>query len=107
VLASLRWLPNDIVAVGSSGWDRWQGGNSISRGADPLLVWLSPDGARSAQRVIQLSDGTRHFNLFDLTVTDHAIIAHGFSDAPLTHSGDGGNTAARTFGPLRVRIDRP
>ena len=107
VLASLRWLPNDIVAVGSSGWDRWQGGNSISRGADPLLVWLSPDGGRSAQRVVQLSDGTRHFNLFDLTVTDHAIIAHGFSDAPLTHSGDGGNTAARTFGPLRVRIDRP
>ena len=107
VLASLRWLPNDIVAVGSSGWDRWQGGNSISRGADPLLVWLSPDGASAASRTIPMTDGTRHFNLFDLTVTDHAIIAHGFSDAPLTHSGDGGNTAARTFGPLRVRLDRP
>jgi hypothetical protein len=106
VLASLRWLPNDIVAVGSSGWDRWQGGNSISRGADPLLVWLSPDGARAASRTIPMSDGSRHFNLFDLTVTDHAVIAHGFSDAPMTHSADGGNTAARTFGPLRVRLDR-
>jgi hypothetical protein len=107
VLASLRWLPNDIVAVGSSGWDRWQGGNSISRGADPLLVWLSPDGARAASRTIPLTDGARHFNLFDVAVTDHAIVAHGFSDAPLTHSGDGGNTAARTFGPLRLRLDRP
>jgi len=107
VLASLRWLPNDIVAVGSSGWDRWQGGNSISRGADPLLAWLSPDGTRAASRTLAMSDGSRHFNLFDVTVTDHAVIAHGFSDAPLTHSGDGGNTAARTFGPLRVRLDRP
>jgi hypothetical protein len=107
VLAALHWLPNDIVAVGSSGWDRWQGGNSISRGADPLLVWMSPDGARAASRTIPMSDGARHFNLFDVAVTDRAIVAHGFSDAPMTHSGDGGNTAARTFGPLRVRIDRP
>ena len=107
VLAALRWLPDDIVAVGSSGWDRWQGGNSISRGADPLIVWLSPDGARAASRTMPLSDGGRHFNLFDVTVTDRSIVAHGFSDAPMTHSGDGGNTAARTFGPLRVRLDRP
>ena len=107
VLAALRWLPDDIVAVGSSGWDRWQGGNSISRGADPLIVWLSPDGARAASRVMPMSDGGRHFNLFDVTVTDRSIVAHGFSDAPMTHSGDGGNTAARTFGPLRVRLDRP
>ena len=70
VLAALRWLPDDIVAVGSSGWDRWQGGNSISRGADPLIVWLSPDGARAAARTMPLSDGARHFNLFDVTVTD-------------------------------------
>ena len=100
-----RWLPDDIVAVGSSGWDRWQGGNSISRGADPLIVWLSPDGApRRAHDATD--DGGRHFNLFDVTVTDRSIVANGFSDAPMTHSGDGGNTAARTFGPLRVRLDR-
>jgi len=107
VLAALRWLPDDIVAVGSSGWDRWQGGNSISRGADPLLAWMSPDGTRAASRVIPLSNGTRHFNLFDVAVTDRSIVAHGFSDAPMTHSADGGNNAARTFGPLRVRLDRP
>jgi hypothetical protein len=106
VLAALRWLPDDIVAVGSAGFDRWQGGNSISRGADPLLVWMSPDGTRAATRVHPMSDGARHFNLFDVAVTPGAIIAHGFSDAPMTHSGDGNNTAARTFGPLRVRLER-
>ncbi len=106
VLAALRWLPDDIVAVGSSGWDRWQGGNSISRGADPLIVWMSPDGARAATRVLPLSNGSRHFNLHDVLVLDGAIVAHGFSDAPMTHSGDGGNTAARTFGPLRIRLPR-
>ena len=61
--------------------------------------------------MIPMSDGARHFNLFDVAVLDGAggqsIVAHGFSDAPLTHSGDGGNTAARTFGPLRLRLDRP
>jgi hypothetical protein len=106
VLAALRWLPGEIVAVGSAGWDRWQGGNSISRGADPLLVWMSPDATRATTRVVPMTGGLRHFNLFDLAVTDDAIIAHGFSDAPMTHSGDGGNTAARTFGPLRLRLDR-
>ena len=72
MLAALRWLPDDIVAVGSSGWDRWQGGNSISRGADPLIVWLSPDGARAASRVMPLSDGGRHFNLFDVDASPTA-----------------------------------
>jgi hypothetical protein len=54
-----------------------------------------------------MSDGTRHFNLFDALVVGDSVVAHGFSDAPMTHSADGGNTAARTFGPLRVRLDRP
>jgi hypothetical protein len=40
-------------------------------------------------------------------VVDRAIVAHGFSDAPMTHSADGGNNAARTFGPLRLRLDEP
>jgi len=105
VLAAMRWLPTGIVAVGSAGFDRWQGGNSISRGADPLVVWLSADGTRAVSRVIPLGDGSRHFNLFDVVVVDHTIVAHGFSDAPMTHSGDGNNVAARTFGPLRVRLD--
>ena len=64
-------------------------------------------GARAVSRVIPLGDGSRHFNLFDVTVVDRAIVAHGFSDAPMTHSGDGNNTAARMFGPLRIRLDLP
>jgi hypothetical protein len=107
VLAALRWLAGGIVAVGSSGWDRWQGGNSISRGADPLIAWLSPDVSDAGTRLFSMSDGTRHFNLFDVAIVDGAVVAHGFSDAPMTHSADGGNTAARTFGPLRIRLDLP
>jgi hypothetical protein len=104
VLASLRSTDSGYLAAGSSGWDRWQGGMSVSRGADPLLVWLSPDAADFAQRTEALSDGSRHFTLHDLVASDGTIEAYGFSDGPMTHSADGGNTAARTFGPLVVRV---
>jgi hypothetical protein len=104
VLSAMTWTSDGIVAVGSAGWDRWQGGQSISRGADPLIVWLSADGTRAASRVIGKTDGSRHFNLHGVAVIDGSLVAHGFSDAPMTHSGDGGNTAARTFGPLRIRL---
>src|SRR4051812_25900198 len=49
VLAGMRWLDQGIVAVGAAGWDRWQGGMSISRGSDPLFAFFSQDGASSAQ----------------------------------------------------------
>ena len=107
VLAALRFTPAGIVAVGSAGWDRWQGGMSISRGSDPLVVFLSPDGRRAAERVFPMSDGARHFNLHDVTVLDGSILAHGFSDAPMTHSADGGNEPARTFGAPLLRILSP
>jgi len=107
VLAALRITPDGIVAVGSAGWDRWQGGMSISRGADPLLAWLSLDGTRATTRVLEMTDGSRHFNLHDVVVTGGRIVAHGFSDAPMTHSADGGNDAARTFGPLRLELTPP
>jgi hypothetical protein len=54
-----------------------------------------------------MSDGSRHFNLHDVKVTGDAIVAQGFSDAPMTHSADGGHTEARTFGPLRIRLTPP
>lgn len=106
VLASLRLGDAGAVAVGTAGWDRWQGGMSISRGGDPLVAWLAPDGSDAASRVLPLSDGSRHFNLHDLAVADGAVFAHGFSDAPLTHSADGGD-AARTFGALRIVLKTP
>jgi hypothetical protein len=104
VLAGMRWTTGGIVAVGAAGWDRWQGGMSISRGSDPLVAWLSDDGARAAARVVPLSRGSRHFNLHDVALAGDAILGFGFSDAPMTHSADGGNDAARTFGPLRIRL---
>jgi hypothetical protein len=107
VLANLRWLPNGIVAVGSVGWDRWQGGMSISKGADPAFVWFPSDGSAPSVRSLALSDGARHFNLHDVVVLDQDIIGYGFSDAPMTHSADGNNTAARTFGSLQVRLAAP
>jgi hypothetical protein len=107
VLAAMRWTANGIVAVGSAGFDRGTGGMSIFRGADPLFVWLSPDGMQSATRVIPLSDGSRHYHLHDVTIEDQTLVGLGFSDAPMTHSADGNNTAARTFGPLRIRLSAP
>ncbi len=110
VLAGMRWTADGIVAVGAAGWDRWQGGMSITRGADPLFVWLSADGSDSAARVVPLSDHTRHFSLHDLVLHRDAIVGYGFADAPMTHSADsahGDNTPARTFGPLRIELSAP
>ena len=104
VLAAMRWTAQGIVAVGSAGWDRGSGGMSIFRGADPLFVWLSPDGTQSATRIVPLSGGDRHFTLHDVAVFDQAVTGYGFSDAPMTHSADGNNNLARTFGPLQVRL---
>jgi len=104
VLAALRWTAQGIVAVGAAGWDRWQGGMSISRGADPLFAWLGPDGTEPVTRVIALSNGSRHFNLHDVAVVGDTVVGYGFSDAPMTHSGDGNKNAERTFGPLVVRL---
>ncbi|HEY5962118.1 MAG TPA: hypothetical protein VIV60_36430, partial [Polyangiaceae bacterium] len=107
VLASLHTTTSGLVAVGSSGWDRWQGGMSISRGADPLFVWVSRDMTRASVRSFSMSDGTRHFTLHDVAVTANAIIGYGFADAPMTHSGDGDNASARTFGGLQIRLSSP
>jgi len=105
VLSGMRWLAGGIVAVGAAGWDRWQGGMSISRGASPIFAWLSQDGSDARLRLIPLSDGSRHWNLHDVIEQNGHIVGYGFSDAPMTHSADGGNTAARTFGTLRIELD--
>lgn len=104
VLAALRWTERGLVAVGSSDWDRWQGGMSISRGAKPVIVWLSSDATRWSQRLISIGSGERHWNLHDVAVRDRELVGYGFSDAPMTHSADGVGSVARTFGPLQVRL---
>lgn len=104
-LAAMRWLDTGIVAVGAAGWDRWQGGMSISRGGSPFFAWLSQDGEDARARLLPLSDGVRHWNLHDVTVQPGQVVGYGFSDAPMTHSADGNNTAERTFGTLRLELD--
>lgn len=105
VLAGMRWTDSGIVAVGAADWDRWQGGMSISRGANPFFAWLSQDGSDARARSIPLSNGSRHWNLHDVTVQAGEIVGYGFSDAPMTHSADGNNTAERTFGALRIELE--
>jgi hypothetical protein len=104
VLVGMRWLDDGIVAVGAADWDRWQGGMSISRGASPFFAWLSHDGKDARVRPIPLSNGSRHFNLHDVIEQRGRIIGYGFSDAPMTHSADGNDTAARTFGTLQIEL---
>jgi len=105
VLAGMRWLATGIVAVGAAGWDRWQGGMSITRGASPCFAWFSNDGSDARSRVIPLSDGARHWNLHDVELQSGHIVGYGFADAPMTHSADGGNTGQRTFGSLQVELE--
>jgi len=105
VLAGLRWADTGIVAVGAAGWDRWQGGMSITRGSSPFFAWLSQDGADARSRLIPLSDGSRHWNLHDVLVRPSQIVGYGFADAPMTHSADGGKTEQRSFGALRIELD--
>ena len=103
VLAALRPTTTGFVAVGSSGWDRWQGGMSISRGADPLFAWVSTDNSRIFTRSFPLSDGSRHYGLHDVGVISDQVVAVGFADAPMTHSADS-DPNARTFGRLELSL---
>lgn len=105
VLVGMRWLEEGIVAVGAADWDRWQGGMSISRGANPFFAWLSHDGTDARVRPIPLSNGSRHWNLHDVIVQHGRLTGYGICDAPMTHSADGNNTAARTFGALQIELD--
>jgi hypothetical protein len=67
------------------------------------LLWERRHGRG---RIVNATGDSFH-NLHDVTVLDHVIVGHGFADAPMTHSADNGNDAARTFGSFRVRLDQP
>jgi len=104
-LAAVRWAADGtLLAAGAAGWDRWYGGMSISRGADPWLVALSPSCEPLASRVVNFSSPQRHHYLLGLDAQPGRIAAAGFSDAPMTHSGDGGNIDQRMFGGLRIDL---
>ncbi len=100
LLAGMRWLASGIVAVGASGWDRWEGGMSISRGSSPLFAWLSSDGKVATQRLVPVGDQARHWNLHDVLAVGSTFMGYGFADAPMTHSAD----VEKTFASLQVQL---
>lgn len=103
-LSALRWTRDGLLVVGATGWDRWHGGMSISRGAGPLLALVSSEGGEARMRTLPLDGGARHFHLLGVDAREGAVLAVGLADAPLTHSGDGGQTASMTFGGLVVDL---
>ncbi|MBK8588897.1 MAG: hypothetical protein IPN77_07180 [Sandaracinaceae bacterium] len=108
-LHALRFVEGGVLAVGAADWDRWNGGMSISRGADPWLVFVSPEGAVS-QRRIEVDAPARHTHLLGVDVragSRPAIFGAGLSDAPMTHSGDGGQLGEMVFGDALVSLGRP
>jgi len=109
VLSTLRFVEDGVLAGGATDWDRWNGGMSISRGADPWLVFVSLDGD-AVQRSIPVDAPARHTHLLGVDVTEgpqRRIVGAGLGDAPMTHSGDGGQTAEMVFGDVLVTVAGP
>ncbi|NBC41166.1 hypothetical protein [Corallococcus exiguus] len=102
--SALRWTDAGLVAVGASGWDRWDGGMSISRGAGPLLALASTDGQTVRTRRPGPEGQGRHFHLLGVDADGDSLVAVGLAEAPLTHSGDNGHLEAMTFGGLTVEL---
>jgi hypothetical protein len=102
--AALRWTEEGLLAAGAAGWDRWNGGMSVSRGAEPLLALVPGDGGAVRVRSGELGGGDRHFHLLTVDALDGAVVAAGVADAPMTHSGDGAGAEQMTFGGLRVDL---
>lgn len=105
--AALRWTEEGLLAVGASGWDRWNGGMSVSRGAAPLLSFIPGDGSAAQSRSVSLGAEDRHSHLLTVDTQGGAVVASGVSDAPMTHSGDSAGAEQMTFGGLRVELRSP
>ncbi|NOK16200.1 hypothetical protein [Corallococcus carmarthensis] len=102
--SALRWTDAGLVAVGASGWDRWHGGMSISRGAGALLALASTDGQTVRTQQPGPEGQGRHFHLLGVDADEDSLVAVGLAEAPMTHSGDGGHLEAMTFGGLTVEL---
>ncbi|MDP1821677.1 MAG: hypothetical protein Q8L48_00460 [Archangium sp.] len=86
-LVTVKWTGEGLVAGGGANWNRWSGGMSLSRSADPLLVFDSLD-APPLVRALDVAGLDRHALVWSLDVRDAHVLAVGQSDAPMTHSGD-------------------
>ncbi|MFP2931708.1 hypothetical protein ACLESO_42305 [Pyxidicoccus sp. 3LG] len=80
--SSLRWTSEGLLVAGATGWDRWHGGMSISRGAGPLLALVSEDGERVRMRSAPLDGSDRHFHLLGADVAQGEVVAVGLAEAP-------------------------
>ncbi|MBZ4373622.1 hypothetical protein [Corallococcus sp. AS-1-6] len=102
--SALRWTAPGWAAVGASGWDRWYGGMSISRGAGALLALASHNGQTVRTRKAGPEGQGRHFHLLGVDADGDSLVAVGLAEAPMTHSGDDGHPEAMTFGGLTVEL---
>lgn len=106
VLSALRFVDEGVLAAGATDWDRWNGGMSISRGADPFLVFVSLEGD-VVTRSFPIDAPARHTHLLGIDVREdrpRSIVGAGLSDAPMTHSGDGGQVEQMVFGDAIVTL---
>jgi len=104
-IAALRWAADGtLMTAGGAGWDRWYGGMSISRGADPWLAALSPACELLGSRIVPFSSTARHHHLLSVDAEAGRIVGAGLADAPMTHSGDGGHIDQRMFGNLVIAL---
>jgi hypothetical protein len=104
--AALRWTDEGLLAAGASDWNRWFGGMSLSRGAQPLLVLAPLDGSPVLQRTLAVAARDRHTHLLDVGVRGNEVIAVGPADAPMTHSGDA-ELAPMAMGSVQVTLNSP
>jgi hypothetical protein len=103
-LAALRVTPEGLLAAGASDWDRWGGGMSISRGADPLLVLAPRDSEQVRVRRLEVEDDAHHYHLLGVDARGGEVVGAGLSEAPMTHTGDYGHPETLTFGGLTVGL---
>ncbi len=102
-LSAVTWTSEGLVAAGGAGWNRWWGGMSISRGAEPLLVLDRLDGSAPLSRHLATALGDRHAHALCLDTDGERVWAAGPFDAPMTHSGDA-DIAPMAFGGFTLTL---
>lgn len=102
--AALRVTPEGLLAAGAADWDRWYGGMSISRGADPLLAFAPRDSEQVLVSRLEVEDASRHYHLLGVDARGGEVVGVGLSEAPMTHTGDYAHPETLTFGGLTVDL---
>lgn len=104
LFTAVRWTEAGVLAAGATDWDRWPGGMSVSRGADPWVALLDPASGEVVERAFERDWPSRHALAYAVEPFADRLVVAGADDAPMTHSGDGGRLDAMTFGGLRLTL---